>query len=124
MSLKLILTLTAGVVIGVVGVELARASAEPPGFLVVEYEIIDPAGWKEYLAGSNGIPGERTFLARHAKGISLSGEPTKWIGIIQYPSVEDALAHDSSKEYAALKPVRDRSTNWRSYVVEGLPSSK
>jgi uncharacterized protein (DUF1330 family) len=40
---------------------------------------------------------------------------------LQYPSLEDALAFDSSPEYTALKAVRDKSTKWRSFVVEGLP---
>ena len=61
-------------------------------------------------------------IAQHTQQskVSLSGEPPKWIGILEYPSIEDALAHDSSPAYAALKPVRDKSTNWRAYVVEGL----
>jgi len=32
-----------------------------------------------------------------------------------------ALAFDSSPEYTALKAIRDKSTKWRSFVVEGLP---
>jgi uncharacterized protein (DUF1330 family) len=50
----------------------------------------------------------------------LSGEPPKWIGILQYPSLEDAIAFDSSPEYSALKSIRDKSTKWRSFVLEGL----
>lgn len=117
---KLLLAVVAGSIIGAVGIEMARAAAKPPGYLVVEYEIIDPAGFKIYLQGSSAIKSSRTFLARHAKGTTLSGEPPKWIGIIQYPSVEEALAYDSSPEYAALKPIRDKSTKWRSFVVEGM----
>lgn len=33
-----------------------------------------------------------------------------------------AAAFDSSPDYTALKPIRDRSTKWRSFVVEGLPN--
>lgn len=117
---KISLAVVAGALIGAAGIELARAGAKPPGYLVVEYEITDPAGFKTYLQGSNAIKSSRVFLARHAKGTSLSGEPPKWIGIIQYPSVEDALAYDASPEYVALKPLRDKSTKWRSFVVEGM----
>jgi uncharacterized protein (DUF1330 family) len=124
MKLKLILAFVLGVAIGVVSAELARASARPPGLLIVEYEITDPVAWKDYLAGSRSISVERKFLARHAEGISLSGAPPKWIGIVEYPSVDDALAYDSSPEYVALKPIRDKATNWRSYVVELLPTPK
>ncbi len=37
------------------------------------------------------------------------------------PSVDDTLAFDSSPEYTALKVIHDKSTKWRSFVVEGLP---
>ena len=119
---KISLAVVAGALIGAAGIELARAAAKPPAYLVVEYEITDPAGFKTYIQGSNAIKSSRVFLARHAKGTSLSGEPPKWVGIIQYPSVEEALAHDASPEYAALKPIRDKSTKWRSFVVEGVPN--
>ena len=119
---KICLALVAGAVVGAAGIEWARAAAKPAGYLVVEYEITDPAGFKTYVQESNALKSSRVFLARHAKGTSLSGEPPKWIGIIQYASVEEALAHDASPEYAALKPLRDKSTKWRSYVVEGMPN--
>lgn len=88
--------------------------------MVVEYEISDHAGFEEFIKGDAAIHGPRIFLARHAKGVSLSGEPPKWIGIIQFPSVEDAVAFDTSPEFTALKPIRDKSTKWRSFVVGGL----
>ena len=112
-----------GVAVGATGIELARASARPANFLVVEYEITDLIGFQTYINGADAIHSSRIFLARHAKATSLSGEPPKkWIGILRYPSVQDALAFDSSPEYTALKPIRDKSTKWRSFVVEGLPN--
>lgn len=117
---KLLLAVIAGAIIGAAGIEMARAAAKPPGYLVVEYEITDPAGFKTYIQGSNAIKSSRIFLARHAKGTPLSGEPPKWIGIIQYASLDDALAYESSPEYTALKPIRDKSTKWRSFIVEGI----
>jgi uncharacterized protein (DUF1330 family) len=119
-KVQLLLALLAGVAMGAVGIELARATAKPPAFMVVEYEITDPVGFRAYIKGADAIHSSRIFLARHAKGTSLSGEPPKWIGILQYPSLEDAIAFDSSPEYSALKSIRDKSTKWRSFVVEGL----
>ena len=119
---KLVLAGLGGLGIGAVAVQLAHASARPPAFQIVEYEITDPAGFQAYIKGAGAIHSSRIFLARHAKGTSLSGAPPKWIGILQYSSLEDALAFDSSPEYTALKSIRDKSTKWRSFVVEGLPS--
>lgn len=46
---KISLAVVAGAIIGAVGIDMARAAAKPPGYLVVEYEITDPAGFKTYL---------------------------------------------------------------------------
>jgi uncharacterized protein (DUF1330 family) len=117
---NLLLAVLGGVVIGAFGVGLAWAKAKPPAYMVVEYEMTDDAGFEEFIKGDAKIHSSRIFLARHAKGVSLSGEPPKWIGILRFPSVEDALAFDSSPEFTALKPIRDKSTKWRSFVVKGL----
>ena len=119
-KMQLLGAVVGGVVIGAFGVGLTWAKSKPPAYMVVEYEITNDAGFEEFIKGDEKIQSPRIFLARHAKGVSLSGEPPKWIGILQFPSVEDALAFDSSPEFAALKPIRDKSTKWRSFVVKGL----
>jgi len=117
---KLGLATMAGVVIGAFGIEVSRAQTKAPGFLVVEFEVTDPVGWRTYVDGARANPSGGVFLVRAAKGTSLAGEPPKTITIVQFPSVEDAVAFDSSPQYAALKPIRDKSSNWRSYVAEGV----
>jgi uncharacterized protein (DUF1330 family) len=114
------LTILVGVAIGALGTESLRAQAKPPGFLIVEFEVTDPVGWKTYQEGVRASPSGGTFLARATKGTGLSGDKPKTITIVQFPSVDDAIAFDSSPAYVALKPIRDKSSNWRSYVVEGL----
>jgi uncharacterized protein (DUF1330 family) len=120
-AFKVAVALVTGVLIGTVGIESLRAQPRPPGFLVVEFEVTDPAGWKTYLDGARANPGGGTFLARAAKGTALAGQAPKMITIVQFASVDEAIAFDSSPAYTALKPIRDKSSNWRSYVVEGLP---
>ena len=117
---KLAIATVAGVVIGAFVIEATRAQTKAPGFLVVEYEITDPVGWKTYVEGARANPSGGAFLVRATRGTSLAGEAPKTITIVQFPSVEDAIAFDSSPHYAALKPIRDKSSKWRSYVVEGL----
>lgn len=90
--------------------------------MIIEYEVMDAVGYKEYLEGSRAVRealGGGTFLVRGAEGTSLSGEPPKTIAIIQFPSVEAAIAFDKSPEYSALKPNRDKLIQWRSFVVAG-----
>jgi uncharacterized protein (DUF1330 family) len=121
-TLKIAVALVSGIAIGALGIESLRAQSKPVGFLVAEFEVTDPSGWKSYQEGVRAMPPNGgVFLARAAKGAGLAGAPPKAITIIQFPTVDDAIAFDSSPAYTALKPLRDKSSNWRSYVVEGLP---
>ncbi len=100
----------------------AHAQAKPPAYLVVEYEVIDPVGWKEYTDAARALGGPGRFLVRAAKGVPHAGEPPRSITIVMFPSMEAADAYDSSAAYTALKANRDKSAKWRSFVVEGLPN--
>ena len=121
-NLKLISAMLAGVAICAVGIETSQAQSKPPGYLVVEFQVTDPVGWKAYADAARALPTSGTFIVRATKGVSLAGEPPKTITIIKFPSVDDALAFDTSPAYVALKESRDKSSNWRSYVVEGFPN--
>ena len=122
-NLKVIGAALAGIAIGAVGVEGIRAQTKPPGYVVVEFEVTDPAGWKSYADAARALPNTGgTFIVRGTKGISLAGETPKSITIVKYPSLDEAMAFDASPAYAALKANRDKSSNWRSYAVEGLPN--
>ena len=122
-NLKVICATLAGVAIGAVGIESIRAQTKPPAYTVIEFEVTDPAGWKNYTDAARALPNTGgTFIVRGAKGTSLAGERPKSITIVKFPSIDDALAFDASPAYAALKANRDKSSNWRSYAVEGLPN--
>jgi len=97
------------------------AQPRPPGYLVVEFQVTDPVGWKSYADAARALPTSGKPIVRATKGVGLSGEEPRTISIFMFPSVEEALAFDSSPGYVALKAARDRSSNWRSYVVEGMP---
>lgn len=117
----LAVTLVAGIAIGAFGVKSIQAQSKPPGYIVVELEITDPAGFKSYGDAARALPSTGgTFIVQRSKGIALAGERPKLITIVKFPSVDDAVAFDASPGYAALKAVRDKSSNWRSYAVEGL----
>lgn len=118
--MKLTFAALGGVLIGAFGIEATRAQSKPPAFVVAEFEVTDPVAWKTYTDGARANPSGGTFLVRAARGTSLSGDQPKTITIVQFASIEEAMAFDASPAYTALKPTRDRSSNWRSYVVEGV----
>jgi uncharacterized protein (DUF1330 family) len=121
-NLKLTGAMLAGGVLCAVGIESSQAQSKPPGYLVIEFQVTDPVGWKAYADAARALPTSGTFLARATKGVALAGDPPRTITLIKFPSVDDALAFDASPAYVALKAGRDSSSNWRSYVVEGLPN--
>ena len=46
------------------------------------------------------------------------------IGQVGFPSLAQAQAWYESPSYQAIIPIRHRSGNTRTYIVEGLPGSK
>ena len=100
----------------------ARAQTKPPAYLIVEFQVTDPAGWKTYVDAARALPTLGVSMVRATKGIALSGEAPRTISIFKFSSVEEAQAFDSSPAYVALKAGRDKSSIWRSYIVEGLPN--
>ena len=100
----------------------ARAQTKPPAYLIVEFQVTDPVGWKTYVDAARALPTLGVSIVRATKGIPLSGEAPRTISIFKFSSVEEAQAFDSSPAYVALKAGRDKSSIWRSYIVEGLPN--
>ena len=121
-SLKVLGAALASIAIYAVGTGSTQAQGKPPGYLVVEFQVTDPVGWKTYVDAARALPTTGTFVVRATKGVPLAGEPPQTITLIKFPSVDEALAFDASPAYVALKAGRDKSSNWRSYVVEGLPN--
>jgi len=110
-----------GAFVGITALQIARAAGPPAAYMVVEYEVTDRDAFQAYVKAVNALPTSRVFLARHAKATALSGAAPTWVGILRYPSLEEALAFENSPEYQALIATRDKGAKWRAYVVEGLP---
>jgi uncharacterized protein (DUF1330 family) len=121
-NLKLLGAALAGFAICAAAVESVQAQSKPPGYMVIEFQVTDPVGWKSYVDAARALPTTGTFFVRATKGVPLAGETPKTITLIKFPSVDEALAFDASPAYVALKGTRDKSSNWRSYVVEGVPN--
>ena len=46
-NLKVVGAAIAGVAIGAFGIEGIHTQTKPPGYIVVEFEVTDPTGWKK-----------------------------------------------------------------------------
>ena len=119
-NFKLMLAVLVGVVIG--AASIVSPTKAPPAYLIAEVEVTDPAGYKTYqdatapvLAALGG-----RFVVRGGKTIALDGEPPKRIIVIAFDSMEKAQAYRNSTDYKEVVPIRDKSSKFRLFAVEGV----
>jgi uncharacterized protein (DUF1330 family) len=100
----------------------AQAQGKPPGYVVAELDITDPAVFaNEYaskLQATLDPFGGRTIV--RGKPIAVEGEPPKTFVVIEFESADKARAWFDSPAYIALKPARERSAKTKAYIVEGV----
>jgi uncharacterized protein (DUF1330 family) len=126
-NFKLMLVALVGVVIGAAGIEMLSAQSvsptkTPPAYLIAEIEVIDPDGYKTYQDGVSSVlaaSGGR-FVVRGGKTVALDGPPPKRIVVIGFDSIEKAQAFRNSKVYNEFVPIRDKSSKFRLFAVEGV----
>jgi uncharacterized protein (DUF1330 family) len=49
-----------------------------------------------------------------------TGAPPKRVAIVEWESLEKAKAFYESEEYKRVIPMRDKSSNFRAFVIEGI----
>jgi uncharacterized protein (DUF1330 family) len=111
----------AGFALGALVVEGVRAQPKPPAFTIAEIEVTDQASYQEYMKETSvQVPaaGGR-FIVRGGRTFVVTGDPPKRIVVIQWESLEKAQAYFESDAYRKLVPIRDRSANFRAFVIEG-----
>jgi len=124
---KLALATLAGAAIGAAGATAmhARQVTPPPAYIISEVDEMDLTGIQKYgekvpetLAPFNGH--YHFLLHGGAKIQALEGEPPKGIVVIAFDSAEKAREWYDSPAYEAIKPIRQRSSKGRMFMVEGV----
>ncbi len=126
-NFKLMLVGLAGVVIGAASIATLSAQGvsptkAPPAYLIAEIEVTDPDGYKTYQDGVSSVlaaSGGR-FVVRGGKTVALDGAPPKRIIVIAFDSIEKAQAFRNSTVYKEFVPIRDKSSKFRLFAVEGV----
>lgn len=101
-----------------------QALADTPAYYVAEFQPTDRDGIKPYSAQV-----ESTFRPYGGRFIIRGGDPEIKEGfgaqgrlvMIRFSSLKQAQAWYNSPEYQKIIPIRHRSGNSRTYIVEGLP---
>lgn len=97
-----------------------------PAYLVVEINVKDKEGFKEYAekATQTVLQHGGRFVTFGENIQTIEGpNPNGTFVIIQFKSLDDAKGWLSSPEYAAVKGIRHRTADARQYLVEGLPAT-
>lgn len=92
------------------------------GYIVVEIEVVDQAGYDEYkiLAPASIKEYGGRYLARGGACETLEGGwAPKRLVVLEFPSVEKARAWWSSDSYAGPKALRQRTAKTRMVLIEG-----
>jgi len=103
--------------------KLAEQPKTPPGYLIVELEVHDPATLAKYRAkvSETMVPFNRQVLVRGGKIQPLEGEAPKGeVLILAFDSAEKAREWYDSPAYAAIRPLRQSAAKSRLFIVEGV----
>jgi uncharacterized protein (DUF1330 family) len=120
---KIPLAILAGAALGAVAMQGLHAQAKLKAYSVGEIETLDataqaaylPAAWKAIEAAHG-----RALRTAGGRVVQIDGGPApKSAAIVEWDSLDDAVAFYKSKAWADLAPQRDKATKViRRYVVE------
>ena len=123
-NFRIAMVLFAGVAIGAIAVQgLHAQGAKLKAYGIVENEVLDASAQAAYLpivrkavAAAHGRP----LFTTLGRVVQIEGAPApKSIGIVEWESVDDAVAFYKSKAFTDLAPQRDKAVKVvRRFVVE------
>lgn len=103
---------------------IAHAAAGTPAYYMAEFQPTDREGIKPYSAQveSTFKPYSGRFIVRGGEldvkeGFGAQGR----LVVIKFDSLKQAQDWYNSPEYQKIIPIRHRSGNSRTYIVDGLP---
>lgn len=121
------LSILAGIGLGAATVQALHAQAKPPAYFVVEIDKINDAVGLDVIVqrprGGADVAKELGghYIARTYKITALDGiAPVRFIAYA-FDSVEKAQAFNNTAYMKDVNAIRDKTTQARSFIVEGLP---
>jgi len=120
---KLSLTLFAGFALGAGVIQALHAqSAKAPGYAIAEVEVTDPPAYQAYLAKAiESLKPYKASIIIRAKPDMKEGAPVQGnVVITRFDSSADAEKWYSTPPYKDLIAERQKASNSRFYIVEGV----
>jgi uncharacterized protein (DUF1330 family) len=127
-SIKLTVIALAAASVGTVAVENLHAQAKSvPAYVINEISVTDPVGFATYAKREGALIESfgGQFLARGGKAEAIAGAPLRQrTTIYVFQSMEKAQAWRDAPEQKELILIRDKSSDFRSFIVEGCADCK
>ena len=122
------LGMVAGSLLGAGAITALHAQAKPPAYFVIEInKINDAAGFKTITdIPTGGADAAKElgghYIARGGKITALDGTapPQRFIAYA-FDSVEKAQAFNNSEYFKKVSAIRNKTTEARAFIVEGMP---
>ena len=98
-------------------------SSAMPAYVIVEIDIVDPAGYEEYkkLAGATVEKYGGKYVVRGGKNEVLEGHwKPKRIVVLQFESAQRAKDWLNSEQYREPRKMRHRTARTNMILVEGV----
>jgi uncharacterized protein (DUF1330 family) len=121
-NFKVLLAALAGLAIGVLGTAAIYAQTKTPlGYLIADVDVSDQAGFQTYAAGvpATLAPFGGHYIVRGGKTIVLEGDAPHRVVVTEFPSIENAQAWYNSPAYSAIRPIRQKASKSRLFLIEG-----
>lgn len=101
-------------------------AVRPPakGYAVAEINVTDPVAYQKYLAAVSPVVAQfgGKYIVRAGHIVPLEGPaPAGRFVVIEFPSLAIAQKFESSPQYRAIAPLRQRAARTRLFLVEGSP---
>jgi uncharacterized protein (DUF1330 family) len=119
---KIAIAIVAGAAIGGAAIQGLHAQAKAPAYSIAEIDVTDPVAFKAYVDGNTKTIAAAGghFIVRSGKSEMYAGAQPKRIAIVAWDNFDQAQAYYNSPAYKALIPNRDKSSNYRGFIVEGV----
>jgi uncharacterized protein (DUF1330 family) len=119
---KIAIALVAGAAIGGTAIQSLHAQAKAPAYTIAEIDVTDQVAYKAYVDSNSALLAAAGghFIVRGGKSSVVAGTPPKRSAVIAWDNFDQAQAYYNSAAYKALIPNRDKSSNFRGFIIEGV----
>jgi uncharacterized protein (DUF1330 family) len=118
------LAVLVGVAFGAASMEVLRAQAKPPAYVISEINVRDQDPYvKEFLpARAKAIQDAGgKYLVRGGELRGFVGLPPHRVAVVQFDSIDALIAFTQSAGFKTSEAVGEKYADFRIYGVEGIP---